>query len=208
MPSDVQSTYSNQYNTSLINEKLLASSELMNLGNLDLELSVDTLEETISMTTLMQSDISLLNINTANSLLNIGTYTNDLNKGHILDSVVSSQIDSNSLLVESHGNEISDTIDKFVQHEMQIDATFDDPCCNDFIGINSQSLTSSSVVENELIDIIDLSPEMSTTSGGNKIILIGSWNAKNARYYCRFGTDIVDAELIQNGVLRCYSPST
>ena len=57
-----------------------------------------------------------------------------------------------------------------------------------------------------LLDIIDVSPEVVSTSGGSKIILIGSWNAKNARYSCQFGNIKVDAELIQNGVLRCYSP--
>jgi len=60
---------------------------------------------------------------------------------------------------------------------------------------------------NELIDIIDVSPEISSTSGGNKIILIGSWNAKDARYSCKFDDVVVNAELIQNGVLKCYSPS-
>ena len=59
---------------------------------------------------------------------------------------------------------------------------------------------------NELKKIIDVSPEIVSSMGGVKIILIGSWNAKDARYQCLFGQCPVDAELVQNGVLRCYSP--
>lgn len=59
---------------------------------------------------------------------------------------------------------------------------------------------------NELLRIIDVSPECAPSSGGSKIILIGSWNAKDARYRCKFGVYVVDAVLIQIGVLRCYSP--
>ena len=73
-----------------------------------------------------------------------------------------------------------------------------------------QSQIASSIPDGknktELLEIIDVSPEIATTSGGNKIILIGSWNAKDSRYSCQFGDCIVHAELIQNGVLKCYSP--
>lgn len=73
-----------------------------------------------------------------------------------------------------------------------------------------QSQIASSIPDwkkkTELLEIIDVSPEIATTSGGNKVILIGSWNAKDSRYSCQFGDCIVDAELIQNGVLKCYSP--
>ena len=58
----------------------------------------------------------------------------------------------------------------------------------------------------ELVHITDVSPESSTCSGGSKIILIGTWNAKDARYQCQFGVYVVQAQLIQSGVLRCYSP--
>jgi len=64
----------------------------------------------------------------------------------------------------------------------------------------------SSGLNCELKNIIDVSPELAVSGGGIKIILIGSWNAKDARYTCQFGSCFVDAVLIQNGVLRCYSP--
>ena len=73
--------------------------------------------------------------------------------------------------------------------------------------INDKELNATQQQENnELKSIIDVSPEMAVCTGGIKIILIGSWNAKDARYQCRFGSCCVDAELIQNGVLRCFSP--
>ncbi|XP_057303941.1 calmodulin-binding transcription activator 1-like [Hydractinia symbiolongicarpus] len=84
---------------------------------------------------------------------------------------------------------------------------------NTFISLSPQNRTSTVAspinieTKQTLIDIIDVSPEISTISGANKIILIGSWNAKDARYQCRFGDVLVDAELIQNGVLRCFSPA-
>ncbi len=58
----------------------------------------------------------------------------------------------------------------------------------------------------DLVDVIDMSPEYASTEGDGKIILIGSWNNKAARYSCRFGDVSVAADLIQNGVLRCYCP--
>jgi len=58
----------------------------------------------------------------------------------------------------------------------------------------------------ELLNIVDISPEYASTEGGGKIILIGSWNNKNARYSCKFGDVCASADLIQNGVLRCFCP--
>ena len=59
----------------------------------------------------------------------------------------------------------------------------------------------------DLVEIIDISPEYASSEGGGKIILIGSWNNKAARYSCRFGDTSVAADLIQNGVLRCFCPA-
>ena len=58
----------------------------------------------------------------------------------------------------------------------------------------------------ELLNIVDISPEYASTEGGGKIILIGSWNNKNSRYSCKFGDICASADLIQNGVLRCFCP--
>ena len=71
---------------------------------------------------------------------------------------------------------------------------------------DSNSLPLLPFSSRELKKIIDVSPEIVSSMGGVKIILIGSWNAKDARYQCLFGQYPVGAELIQNGVLRCYSP--
>ena len=57
-----------------------------------------------------------------------------------------------------------------------------------------------------ILDIVDISPEYASAEGGGKIILIGSWNNKNARYSCRFGNVCTPGDLIQNGVLRCFCP--
>lgn len=58
----------------------------------------------------------------------------------------------------------------------------------------------------DLFDIVDISPEYASTEGGGKIILIGSWNNKSARYSCKFGNICTPGDLIQNGVLRCFCP--
>ena len=67
---------------------------------------------------------------------------------------------------------------------------------------NSQDFSKSE----RLVDLIDVSPEFGSGEGGGKIILIGSWNNRDARYEGCFGELKVPAELIQNGVLRCYCP--
>lgn len=77
---------------------------------------------------------------------------------------------------------------------------------NNFCQCSGSQQTDHNSLNCTLLKITDVSPEFASSSGGTKIILIGSWNAKNARYQCRFGSDIVNAELIQSGVLRCYSP--
>ena len=66
-------------------------------------------------------------------------------------------------------------------------------------------VNQSEEVEN-LLDVVDISPEYASTEGGGKIILIGSWNNKNARYSCKFGNVCTPGDLIQNGVLRCFCP--
>lgn len=104
------------------------------------------------------------------------------------DNLSSSVTDNNS----NGQNEIQMIIDSVPSH---MDSFYDQTACFD----NCSRST-------ELISIIDVSPEIAVSTGGIKIILIGSWNAKNSRYQCRFGLCVVDAELIQNGVLRCYSP--
>ena len=58
----------------------------------------------------------------------------------------------------------------------------------------------------DLLEIVDISPEYASTEGGGKIILIGSWNNKTARYSCQFGSVSTPGDLIQNGVLRCFCP--
>ena len=202
--NDNLSTYTSHCDTALLTEKLFASNEL--IDNLDLDLSsMNT--DTITMTTFLQNDLSLLT--TPNSLLNLETCTDVsecLNQKPIPSvqnaSAVTKHMDCESLLIQSN-NDNYQVSDSFVHHEIQ--TTYDNPIYNEII--QNHSFTSSVSTEKELIDIIDVSPEMSTTSGGNKIILIGSWNAKNARYYCKFGDHVVDAEFIQNGVLRCYSPA-
>ena len=65
---------------------------------------------------------------------------------------------------------------------------------------------SQSEKPNDLLDIVDISPEYAATEGGGKIILIGSWNNKSARYSCKFGNVCTPGDLIQNGVLRCFCP--
>ena len=98
---------------------------------------------------------------------------------------------------QSQTNHVVQSTDHVVQGTDHVVQGIEEKMCID------NNTTSSS---RELKKIIDVSPEIVSNMGGVKIILIGSWNAKDARYQCVFGKCPVDAELVQNGVLRCYSP--
>lgn len=55
--------------------------------------------------------------------------------------------------------------------------------------------------------ITDYSPEWSYPDGGMKVLVAGPWYSSNAQYSIIFDGISVATSLVQNGVLRCFSPA-
>ena len=68
-------------------------------------------------------------------------------------------------------------------------------------------LTNSSVTVVTQPQISDYSPEWSYSEGGMKILVAGPWYSSSLNYSILFDGISVPTSLVQDGVLRCYSPA-
>ena len=209
---DVRNYISATHNTNITN------GDLGHMNDIDMDLlsmDIDSLDA-ITMTTFLQNE-SLFNSDLHNNYSLPASGVAEV-KQKICDSTPLTV--SSNIIPDFSINTIDSTIsnlgDSNIPAEISCTNSRDTFQCNRLMDINFKMVSDShKLVDgidtdgndcNRHLNIIDVSPETSTTLGGCKIILIGSWNAKDARYSCKFGDQLVNAELIQNGVLRCYSP--
>lgn len=71
---------------------------------------------------------------------------------------------------------------------------------------DSTSDTSTTVLHSQP-QITDYSPEWSYPEGGMKVLVAGPWYSSAVNYSISFDGISVPTSLVQNGVLRCYSPA-
>lgn len=206
---DVNEFMTSSQNSNLSNGDLGQINEMdMNLLSMD----IDSLDA-ITMTTFLQNGTIFNadfndNIAVPNNVMNL-KQSSDMNSLMATSNVVQefTPVDTiNSSVVAMTNQNIDPIVTSADDVECNSSAYINLKIAKDYQKKIDLSCSNVNGDPNRLMSIIDVSPDMSSTLGGCKIILIGSWNAKDSRYSCKFGDQIVNAELIQNGVLRCYSP--
>ncbi|XP_076953540.1 calmodulin-binding transcription activator 4-like isoform X2 [Bidens hawaiensis] len=76
-------------------------------------------------------------------------------------------------------------------------------------GLSLESDSSLTIAQEQKFTIREIAPEWGYESERTKVLIIGTFTCdlSNTQWYCMFGETEVPAEIIQDGVLCCYTPT-
>jgi len=104
----------------------------------------------------------------------------------------------NSFIIP-HSESISQSTNKYIQ-----------PSHQTVIGDNTQEIVinnKDTCMSGKLAKLTDFSPEWDYVEGGSKILIMSPDFHNGLTYFCMFDQVEVPAELVQDGVIRCRTPS-